>query len=161
MQLWACNVLNTYKMMLSSEQQNRLHVMWPVLKIRNKWTKQQGVDGCIQRPHLQQWQLSSSWDCSKEIPQTDLWDGVIAVYAVKRPSFFPNPHGDHFKPWSMKCDYPCPVFELGDCEERLSDLTCVREGTTGTKPGSCFCMSLWSRGEVALSLMSWNFSMMK
>lgn len=31
----------------------------------------------------------------------------------------------------MKRDYPCPVFELGDCEERLSALTCVREGTTG------------------------------
>ena len=83
-------------------------------------------------------------------PLTELWTCVIISYAV-RHSVFPNPYGDQFKPWSVKCDYPCPVFELGGCKERLIALACMSEGKTGTKTKSCFCMSLWGRAEIESS----------
>lgn len=37
----------------------------------------------------------------------------------------------------MKCDYPCPLFELGGCKEGLVAPDCMREEGASTKTKSC------------------------
>lgn len=141
--MWKCNVLNTYE--VCSAQSNKTVILISALdkfqKYKASKIKQQGEDVCVSSIHVSSCGKYLILETTAKKLLTELWTYVIVAYAV-RHSFFTNPYGDQFKPWSVKCDYPCPVFELRGCKGRLSAPACMREGKTGTKSKSCFCTSL-------------------
>lgn len=67
---------------------------------------------CMSSIHISLWGKYPILESTANKPLTELWTCGIVSHAV-RHSFFPNPYGDQFKPWSVKCDYPCPEFEGG------------------------------------------------